>query len=608
MKKVRRLLLVFMMVLAYFTLPHIHANAASGTFTQESYNGRSYKLFVPSSYQPGTEVPMMVMLHGCTQSPDQFAAGTRMNDLASSENFIVIYPEQTSSANASRCWNWFETSHQQRGSGEPAMIAGMVNNVKSQYAIDDDKVFAAGISAGGAMSVIMGATYPDIFSGIGVSAGLEFKAATSMTQAFTAMSSGGPSPTTQGDLAYQEMQKSTVKVMPTIVFHGTSDYTVGTVNGNQVVEQWIRTNDRADDGQANNSINASNRIVTTGQVSGGRSYTRYQYLDTSSNSIVEKYEITGMGHAWSGGSTAGNYTDSTGPDATTLMWEFFNQNESTPPVEPEPDVPVVSFTPGSQSFSEQLQVSLSATNNPDAIYYSFDGVDYMQYTESILITATTTIYAKAENEHGVSQVRQETYTKETAPTYEVASGTATQHYMAGRLDVGSYIAMGQKYGYQTIFNLYLIQGSSVWTDIDPNPDPEPNPEPGVAPIVTISPSSQVFSDSIEVTMTATESGTIYYSFDGINYNLYQSGLQLTETTTVYAKAENEYGVSTIKQETYTKESVPTYETAVGTAAEHYVAGRLDLAGYLAMGQKYGYVVSFTLYRLAGSSIWTDTLD
>ena len=128
-----------------------------------------------------------------------------MNTLADEKNFLVLYPEQTSSGNSNKCWNWFETAHQSRGSGEPFIIAGMVTTVKNNYSIQDERVYVAGLSAGAAMSVIMGATYPDFFSGIGVGAGLEYKAATSMSGAFTAMSSGGPNPTQQGIAAYGAM-------------------------------------------------------------------------------------------------------------------------------------------------------------------------------------------------------------------------------------------------------------------------------------------------------------------------------------------------------------------------------------------------------------------
>ncbi|MGH2543086.1 MAG: extracellular catalytic domain type 1 short-chain-length polyhydroxyalkanoate depolymerase, partial [Ardenticatenaceae bacterium] len=191
------------LILLFGLLPVLPARA--GTFLTESYNGRLYKVYLPTGYQPGTPAPLVVMLHGCTQDPDQFAAGTEMNSYAEQHTFIVVYPDQPASANSSKCWNWFEPAHQSRGGGEPATIVEIVNEVKSDYTIDENRVYVAGLSAGAAMSVILGATYPDEFAALGVSAGLEYKAATSLVGAFTALTIGGPDPVAQGNAAYSAM-------------------------------------------------------------------------------------------------------------------------------------------------------------------------------------------------------------------------------------------------------------------------------------------------------------------------------------------------------------------------------------------------------------------
>ncbi|MEA4813767.1 MAG: PHB depolymerase family esterase, partial [Oscillospiraceae bacterium] len=316
-------MLILMLLMAPFATLSAFADD-SGTFTSGTYNGRNYKVYIPSSYVSGTSVPLMVMLHGGTQDPTVFATGTQMNALAEEEDFIVLYPEQPSSANSSKCWNWFLPEDQSRGSGEPALIVGMVNQIKSQYSIDNSRVFVAGLSAGAAMSVILGAAYPDVFSGIGVASGLEYKAATDMIGAFSAMSSGGPAPATQGQLAYNAMG-SYASTVPVIVFQGSSDYTVYPVNGNQVLSQWAKTNDLADDGSANGSIDDTADATYTGtaDVANGKNYTRYVYNDSNNNIIMEKYIVTGMGHAWSGGSSSGSYTDPTGPDCSLIMYNFF---------------------------------------------------------------------------------------------------------------------------------------------------------------------------------------------------------------------------------------------------------------------------------------------
>src|SRR5205823_5386743 len=178
------IIIVVIPILLLQVLPKARADS-SGTWQEYTYNGpagsRPYFVYTPSTYQPGTPTPLIVMLHGCTQTPADFAAGTQMNQLADQKQFIVVYPQQTSTYNQEECWNWFDTAHQGRGSGEPAIIAGIVQTVvqnTSQWTIDTQRVYVAGLSAGAAMAVILGASYPDIFAAIAVHSGLEYKAAT----------------------------------------------------------------------------------------------------------------------------------------------------------------------------------------------------------------------------------------------------------------------------------------------------------------------------------------------------------------------------------------------------------------------------------------------
>jgi poly(hydroxyalkanoate) depolymerase family esterase len=307
-----------------------HAHASGGTFTQYTYSGpagsRPYAVYTPVNYQVGTVVPLIVMLHGCTQTPTDFAAGTQMDALADQKQFIVVYPQQTSTNNSLSCWNWFLPADQARGSGEPALIAGIVQTVEqttSQWTIDTNRVYVAGMSAGAAMAVIMAATYPDIFAAMGSESGLEYQAATSQTAASTAQSQGGPDPTQQGQVALTAMG-SAARVVPTIVFQGESDFIVAPINGDQIVQQWMQTDHLASSGTYNASF-SSPTSTTSGQVSGsgGHSYTVQTWNDTQGNEIEEYWKITGMGHAWSGGSSSGSYTDPNGPSATTAMYTFF---------------------------------------------------------------------------------------------------------------------------------------------------------------------------------------------------------------------------------------------------------------------------------------------
>ena len=306
----------------------VRAQSAAGSFVSSSYTNaygtRTYKLYIPSGYR-NQRVPLVVMLHGCTQNADDFAAGTKMNAIAERETFLVVYPEQSPAANTSRCWNWFDPASQERDAGEPSIIAGITQGMIAQYRVNPDRVSVAGMSAGGAMAVIMGATYPDLYAAIGVSAGLEYKAAENAAAALIAQETGGPDPNEQGRLAYLA-GGAAARVVPTIVFHGQLDPTVNVVNGHQVLSQWAQTNDLADDDRDNNSIDDQPEAIAPGQVPGGYAYTRYVYAGDGHTNLMEKWIVETMTHRWSGGSTAGSYTDPKGPDASEEMVRFFGQH------------------------------------------------------------------------------------------------------------------------------------------------------------------------------------------------------------------------------------------------------------------------------------------
>ena len=453
----KRLFIAGITFILFLSLGAVSSSAA-GSFTSKTYNGRTYKLYVPSSYQGGAALPLVVMLHGCTQDPDQFAAGTQMNALAETEKFLVLYPEQPSSANSNKCWNWFDTAHQSRGSGEPALIAGMVNQIKSSYSIDANQVFVGGLSAGAAMSVIMGATYPDIFAAISVGAGLEYKAATNVTGAYTAMSSGGPNPIQQGDLAYSAMGEHK-RVVPVILFHGTADYTVAPINAHQILSQWAQTNDRASDGLDNNNIDDTADQTLPGTVSGGRSYTQYIYKDTAGKTVMEKYMIEGMGHAWPGGSTSGSYTDPKGPNATTLSWNFFKSHPKNSDAPNPGDIspPVTAASPAGGTYGSSVSVTLS-TNEPATTYYTLDGsiptVNSLKYSEPITIDSSKTIkffsVDAAGNQEGVkTEVYQISGTSEKSSVF---SSLAAEDGFIGNLSADGMSSSIHKIGDKGMYN------------------------------------------------------------------------------------------------------------------------------------------------------------
>jgi poly(hydroxyalkanoate) depolymerase family esterase len=275
-----------------------------GRFIEGSYGNaagsRAYKLFVPSRYH-GRPLPLVVMLHGCTQSPDDFAAGTRMNFVADEQACLVVYPAQRSEANQAKCWNWFRTHDQQRGRGEPSLIAGITRQVMRDHSVDPRRVYVAGLSAGGAAAAIMGATYGDLYAAIGVHSGLACGAAIDLPSALIAMRQGG---------GFDDRVLDDRPAVPTIVFHGDRDGTVHPNNGDQILQQFRGTT-------------RTQAKAHRGRIQGGHGYTRTVHTDANGRDIFEHWTIHGAGHAWSGGSPAGSYTDPQGPDATREMLRFF---------------------------------------------------------------------------------------------------------------------------------------------------------------------------------------------------------------------------------------------------------------------------------------------
>jgi poly(hydroxyalkanoate) depolymerase family esterase len=284
------------------------ARFLAATFANEA-GGRDYKLYVPASYR-GQPVPLVVMLHGCTQSPDDFAAGTRMNALAEEHACLVAYPAQDGAANPQRCWNWFSPGDQGRGRGEPSILAGITRQVMRDHAVDPARVYVAGMSAGGAAAAVMGEAYPDLYAAVGVHSGLPCGAAGDLPSALAAMRQGAPGPARDGARPAGERRG----LVPTIVFHGDRDGTVSPRNGDQVIA-------RARAGTAG-ELQAT-AAVQRGQVPGGRSYSRALHADAGGRAVLEQWVVHGAGHAWSGGGTAGSYTDPHGPDASREMLRFF---------------------------------------------------------------------------------------------------------------------------------------------------------------------------------------------------------------------------------------------------------------------------------------------
>ncbi|MDP2004941.1 MAG: PHB depolymerase family esterase [Rubrivivax sp.] len=278
---------------------------------------RGYKVYVPA-VQSDAPRAMVVMLHGCTQSADDFAAGTQMNRLADEHGFLVVYPEQAAQANASKCWNWFQPQDQMRGRGEPALIAGIVREVAKRQGADLRRIFVAGLSAGAAMAVVLGETYPELFAGVGAHSGLPYGSAHDIPSALAAMKGGrGGLPGLKSRAAAGPPRSGAVKAVPVIVFHGDRDHTVQQGNGAQIVQQ-------ARDAHAAQAGDAGLRVSTQAGVSvGGRRFSRTVHTDTDGRARIESWTLHGAGHAWSGGHASGSFIDSTGPAASAEMVRFF---------------------------------------------------------------------------------------------------------------------------------------------------------------------------------------------------------------------------------------------------------------------------------------------
>lgn len=289
--------------------PASNARLDTGQFLSGSCSNhagtRAYKLYIPSGYS-GQPLPLVVMLHGCKQNPDDFAVGTGMNQHAEENNCFVVYPAQAANANGSNCWNWFLARDQQRGDGEPSIIADITREVISKYGIDEKRCYVAGLSAGGAMAAIMSAAYPDIYAAAGVHSGLPAGAATNVQAAFAAMKSGSKTFRARPDAT------------PIIVFHGDRDATVHPCNGKHAIEQSAGGRQGGSGAPRDATV-----VVNKGRTAHGRAYTTTIRRAADGRASSEHWVIHEAGHAWSGGSSKGSYTDPSGPDASREMLRFF---------------------------------------------------------------------------------------------------------------------------------------------------------------------------------------------------------------------------------------------------------------------------------------------
>ena len=274
-------------------------------FLKRTYSGPagplSYRLYVPADHER-RELALVLMLHGCTQNPEDFALGTRMNELAEEFGLIVAYPHQPRRANPSGCWNWFDRRHQNRGSGEPAKLAGLTQALAKEFDVRRERIFAAGLSAGGAMAEILAAAYPDVFDAVAIHSGLPYKSAGDVPSAFAAMR--GTAPFDPAPLA------ASGRHVRKIIFHGLADETVASVNGERILDEVER-----------GDISLT-RSDLDWPIEGGR-VSRISLKDIDGRPVAEEWLVEGGGHAWFGGDPRGSFTQTVGLDASRVMVRFF---------------------------------------------------------------------------------------------------------------------------------------------------------------------------------------------------------------------------------------------------------------------------------------------
>lgn len=303
------------------------ATVGQGNWHQHRYTGvagsRAYRVYIPKGLRRTTRAPLLLALHGCTQTGLDFAAGTRFNDLADTHKFIVVYPEQPAAQHAQRCWNWFRTGHQLRAAGEPAILAGIVRQVAQEghrWRVDPDRIYVAGISAGGGMALVLAAAYPELFAAVGVHSAPPFRSATGPADAIAAMQGGGHAPT-----------PATV-LPPLIIFQGSGDGTVRASNAERIAAQWLASQPAETVGKGRQTRKDPPRT------SSGRGPRPHRVTRWSVDRRVqlELWVVEGLGHAWSGGSAKGSYSDARGPRASTQMWRFFARHVATRPTGLDP--------------------------------------------------------------------------------------------------------------------------------------------------------------------------------------------------------------------------------------------------------------------------------
>ena len=318
----------YLAVLLSVTVPALcHAGNYVSDPQKVGAGGRKHQLWVPAGYKSGEPIPLIVALHGCNQTPAEFAGLTRLNQLADTEKLLVVYPKQRLLANPLRCWNWMRSANQTRGEGEPEAIMEIVAHVRANYSVDASRIYVVGASAGGVMASILMSCYSDVFAAAVVAGGGMYKAADNASDARIAAANGSHhSPQARGRDAWECSGSVSGRPVPVLVFHGSEDKVAAPVNSEQVVAQFLQTNDLGDDATDNGSVRNLATSTSAAVAPGGLRYTVRDYV-YNGELLLQYYFVEGMGHAWPGGDPKFSFAEPKGPDATTLMWQFLKQHK-----------------------------------------------------------------------------------------------------------------------------------------------------------------------------------------------------------------------------------------------------------------------------------------
>ncbi|MGH7720347.1 MAG: extracellular catalytic domain type 1 short-chain-length polyhydroxyalkanoate depolymerase [Gemmatimonadaceae bacterium] len=293
-----------------------------GTFTNAT-GSRRYRLYVPEGNAPTGGRMLVVLLHGCTQDAGDFARGTRVARHADRDGFLALLPEQPVTAHPKKCWNWYEPAHQARDAGEPSLIADLTRHIAREYGADSARVHLAGISAGAAMASLVAVAYPELYASLALHSGLPWRAATGVASALGAMGKGVPDADALGSAAFEAMPDG-ARAIPALVIHGAKDAVASPLNSRQSARQWAVTNARALGAPPPAASGPAGR-ETSGETAGYR-WTRTCHLSAVDRCVVEELVVHELGHAWSGGSREGTYTDERGPEAMSEIVRFFREN------------------------------------------------------------------------------------------------------------------------------------------------------------------------------------------------------------------------------------------------------------------------------------------